>query len=55
MIVASERLTDALTDWVEVPRNHMVLVTEQMNVLLVPITSPPPIPAAHVVEGSPPA
>eukprot|EP00743_Colponemidia_sp_Colp-15_P005046 GILK01005433.1.p1 GENE.GILK01005433.1~~GILK01005433.1.p1 ORF type:complete len:300 (-),score=34.18 GILK01005433.1:182-1081(-) len=37
VIIASERLTSVLEDWVEVPRNHLVMVTPDANVLLIPI------------------
>ena len=33
-IIASEPLTDDKDDWVQVPRNHMVVVTPQSNLLL---------------------
>jgi len=38
VIVASERLTTVVEDWVQIPPNHVILVSHQMNVLLVPIT-----------------
>ena len=36
VIVASERLTAEAEDWISLPRNHMVVVTEALNVLMVP-------------------
>lgn len=32
VIIASEPLTDAKEDWVKIPKNHLVMVTSQLNV-----------------------
>ena len=37
IIVASERLTPVIEDWVEVPVNHLVLISHKTNVLIFPI------------------
>jgi ergothioneine biosynthesis protein EgtC len=37
VIIASEPLTDAKEDWVKVPKNHLVMVTSQLNVSSVPL------------------
>ena len=37
-IVSSEPLTDDPNDWIEVPKNHIVLITPQSNLLLFPIS-----------------
>lgn len=37
MIVASERLTGLVEDWLEVPINHVLQVNANMNVLLYPL------------------
>ncbi len=36
VIVASEKLTDEAEDWINIPRNHMVVITPSLNVLVVP-------------------
>jgi predicted glutamine amidotransferase len=40
IIIASERLTSAAEDWVEIPKNTMLVITKQLNVLIVPISLP---------------
>ena len=37
VIIASERLSMNIEDWVEVPSNHILLVSNKANVLLFPI------------------
>ena len=37
VIIASERLSMCYEDWVEVPHNHIVLISNKTNVLLFPI------------------
>lgn len=37
ILVASEKLTEAREDWQEVPRNHLIAVTEDLRVPLLPI------------------
>ncbi|KNC84754.1 hypothetical protein SARC_03045 [Sphaeroforma arctica JP610] len=36
-IVSSEPLTDDNADWMPIPRNYVVLITEDINVLMAPI------------------
>eukprot|EP01134_Creolimax_fragrantissima_P007853 CFRG7853T1 len=36
-IVSSEPLTDDNADWLQIPRNYVVLITEEINVLMAPI------------------
>lgn len=38
VMVASERITSAKEDWVEVPQNHILFITAAKNVLLVPFS-----------------
>jgi len=37
VIITSEPLTDVRSDWVQVPNNHLVLVTPQKQVLMAPV------------------
>jgi glutamine amidotransferase len=37
VIITSEPLTAAREDWIKVPKNHMIIVTSDLNVNLVPI------------------
>jgi hypothetical protein len=36
-IITSEPLTDDATDWVPVPANHVVVVTDNVHILIAPI------------------
>ena len=37
VIITSEPLTDVREDWEPVPKNHLVMVTAELNVRLLPI------------------
>lgn len=40
-IISSEPLTEKRSDWVSVPRNHSIVVTKSMHILLTPIKTTP--------------
>lgn len=38
VLVASEPLTDYAKEWQEVPINHMLIINEQLEINIIPIT-----------------